>query len=95
MQENIDLLVLNTSELLTARSAAAGPVRGDALNHIEVIPGGAFAVNEGKIVAVSSADELLGRYSATRQVDAGGRLVSPAFSDPHTHLIHGGSRHAE
>ncbi|KAM9867161.1 Imidazolonepropionase [Leucobacter aridicollis] len=95
MHEYIDLLVLNVSELLTARTAAAGPARGGALNDIEVIPGGGFAVHEGKIVAVGSSDELLKRYRATRQLDAGGRLVSPAFSDPHTHLIHGGSRHAE
>lgn len=95
MKETIDLLVHNTAELLTARPASSGPVRGDDLNQIEVIPGGAFAVHEGVIVAVGKGAELQQRYHATREINAHGSLVTPAFSDPHTHLIHGGSRHLE
>lgn len=95
MQETIDLLVHNASELLTAKTAASGPVRGADLDQIEVIRNGAFAVHNGVILAVGSSEELLQRYRAEHLVDAGGHLVSPAFSDPHTHLIHGGSRHLE
>ena len=95
MQERIDLLVHNATELLTAKPASSGPVRGNELDQLEIIPNGAFAVNNGTIIAVGSSDELLSRYQAKREIDASGRLVSPAFSDPHTHLIHGGSRHLE
>lgn len=95
MQETIDLLVHNAAELLTARPTTKGPVRGKELEQIEIIPGGAFAVRNGVIIAVGNSDELAQRYQAEREIDARGRLVTPAFSDPHTHLIHGGSRHLE
>jgi len=95
MPETIDLLVHNASEILTARPAQAGPVRGSDLDSIEIIRDGAVAIRDGKFVAVGTEAELRSRYRADRELDAGGRLVTPAFSDPHTHLVHGGSRHAE
>lgn len=85
--------MLNSSELLTAR--ASGPVRGADLERLEVIERGAFAVDKGRIVDVGTTEELAGRYEAERVVDADGHLVTPAFSDPHTHLVHGGSRHTD
>lgn len=95
MQDSIDLLVHNTSELLTARPTTPGPARGGELDNIEIILDGAFAVHEGKIIDVGTSEDLRGRYRAERELDANGFLVTPAFSDPHTHLVHGGSRHAE
>ncbi|UOR02168.1 imidazolonepropionase [Leucobacter allii] len=95
MPESIDLLVHNTSELMTARPPRPGPVRRHDLDSIEIIPDGAAAIRDGKFVAVGTSAELRARYRPARELDAGGHLVTPAFSDPHTHLIHGGSRHAE
>lgn len=51
----------------------------------------AVAVKDGKIVAVGSIAEIAKRRTAnTRVVDAGGRLVLPAFGDAHAHPLFGG-----
>jgi predicted amidohydrolase YtcJ len=46
----------------------------------------AFAVRDGRFVAVGSADELAGRYQAARTVDAGGQFIYPGFYDAHCHF---------
>jgi hypothetical protein len=50
-----------------------------------------LAVRKGKIVAVGS-DEQVERYRGigTKMIDAGGKLVLPAFTDSHIHLTDGG-----
>lgn len=50
-----------------------------------------LAVRKGKIVAVGS-DERVGRMRGigTKVIDAGGKLVLPAFTDAHIHFIEGG-----
>jgi predicted amidohydrolase YtcJ len=50
----------------------------------------ALAISGGKIVAVGSAREIA-RYrgAGTRVIDAGGRLVLPGITDPHTHFTSG------
>jgi predicted amidohydrolase YtcJ len=49
------------------------------------------AIRKGKIVAVGS-DEQLARFRGigTKMIDAGGKLVLPAFTDSHIHLTDGG-----
>lgn len=46
----------------------------------------AFAVKDGKIVAVGSEKEITKRYSAGTIEDAGGRCVLPGFYDAHAHF---------
>jgi predicted amidohydrolase YtcJ len=50
-----------------------------------------LAIRNGKIVAVGS-DEQVARFRGigTRMIDAGGKLVLPAFTDSHVHLTDGG-----
>jgi hypothetical protein len=51
----------------------------------------AVAIDNGKIVAVGSAQDILKyRGSDTRTVDLGGRLLMPAFGDAHVHPVFGG-----
>lgn len=50
----------------------------------------AFAVRDGRIVAVGSSSELLGSAApATRLVDLEGAFVSPGFGDSHLHFMSG------
>jgi imidazolonepropionase len=70
-------------------------VRGADLNRPELIADGAVAVDAGRIVAVGDSTALLDRYDGERVVDASGRLVTPGLVDPHTHLVHGGTRHEQ
>jgi len=47
----------------------------------------AFAVKDGKIVAVGKNDEILGRYESKQALDAKGKPVYPGFIDAHAHFV--------
>ncbi|MDB5020810.1 MAG: amidohydrolase [Pedobacter sp.] len=46
----------------------------------------AFAVKDGKILAVGSDAEIKKEYSATEELDAKGKAVYPGFIDAHAHF---------
>jgi len=46
----------------------------------------AFAVKDGKILAVGRDKDILDAYSGGKMVDAGGRPVYPGFIDAHAHF---------
>lgn len=86
-----DLLVHNASQLLTLVSLG-GPRRGEAMADLAIIPDGAVALLDGRILAVGPSGDLRGRVRANLELDASGRVVMPGFVDPHTHLVWAGSR---
>ena len=91
----VDLLIVGAGELVTM---AGGPRRGDRMKDAGVIPGGALAARDGRIVAVGPADEVLAAVETgpgTQVIDARGRAVIPGFVDPHTHLCFAGDRAEE
>lgn len=92
----VDLLVLN-GRLATLAGYSHKPQRGKDFGDLGVIEGGAVAVSEGKIVAVGSAESVLNSVDCrcAKVVDAKGRLVAPGLVDPHTHVVHYGSREKE
>lgn len=67
---------------------------GEGLGAVE---DGALAVAGGRVAWVGTTRELKRKAfgMAARTVDAGGRLVTPGFVDPHTHLLFAGSREDE
>ena len=46
----------------------------------------AFAVRDGRFVAVGKASDLQSRYQPAQTVDAGGQFVYPGFYDAHCHF---------
>ena len=46
----------------------------------------AFAVKEGKFVAVGDEEAIMSHYTATEVVDAQGKAVYPGFMDGHSHF---------
>jgi len=46
----------------------------------------AFAISNGKFIAVGNNDEILGKYESDRMIDAGGEAVYPGFIDGHCHF---------
>jgi predicted amidohydrolase YtcJ len=46
----------------------------------------AFAVRDGRFVAVGTTADLQGRYEAAQTVDAGGQFIYPGFYDAHCHF---------
>lgn len=91
---NADLLVLHAAELVACRGPASG-IHGAALREFDVIADGALAICDGRIAAVGTSEEIRDTFAAPRTIDARGCVVSPAFVDPHSHLLHGGTRHEE
>ncbi len=55
----------------------------------------ALVTNAGRIVWVGALDALPNDFAAMTPHDLGGRLVTPALIDCHTHLVHAGNRAAE
>ena len=47
----------------------------------------AFAVHDGKFIAVGSSEEMLSAYEATETINAGGKPVYPGFYDAHAHFF--------
>jgi len=91
---NADLLVVQAAELATCRGPREG-LRGEALTRLDTVPGGAVAIGAGRILAVGPSERIRDEFQAPRVLDARGRLVTPAFADPHSHLLYGGTRHEE
>jgi predicted amidohydrolase YtcJ len=46
----------------------------------------AFAVKNGKILALGKSDDIKGRYTAKEEVNANGKAVYPGFIDAHAHF---------
>ncbi len=98
MGKPADLLIKNAAQLLTMAGHSDFPKRGDELNRLEIIAGGAVAACEGKIVAVGKSKEVEASVQLlphARVFDAWGKVVMPCFVEPHTHLVFGGSRQEE
>ena len=47
----------------------------------------AFAVKDGKILAVGKTREIRSKYSSSEEIDAAGKAVYPGFIDAHAHFF--------
>ena len=47
----------------------------------------AFAVKDGKILAIGTNDDILNKYSSTDTINAQGKAVYPGFIDAHAHFV--------
>jgi imidazolonepropionase len=62
---------------------------------VEPIEGGVIVTSGEKILFAGAASDAPAVNGAHDQVDLGGRLVTPALIDCHTHIVHGGNRARE
>ncbi len=90
----VDTLIHSATQLVTCASPD-GPKRGPTLADVGLIPDGALAIQDGRILAVGPTAELRARYTGRQEVDASGKVVCPGFVDPHTHLVYAGDRAGE
>lgn len=86
-------IVIKNARVLTCKSN--GPKCGEEMQDLGVIPNGFVAVENGKILDVDAGDGKDYIEKHTQVVDAEGRVVMPGLVDPHTHLVHYGSRENE
>ena len=79
-------------DVLTGLKAATMTSGGVAYGLIE---DAAIVMQSGLLQWVGSRVDLPRDYSNAQQHDMGGRVVTPALIDCHTHIVHGGDRAAE
>ncbi len=60
-----------------------------------LIEDAALVARSGRIAWVGTRQALPSQYADLTAQDMGGRLVTPALIDCHTHIVHGGNRAAE
>jgi imidazolonepropionase len=88
----VDLLIHGASQLVTCADDGTGPRRGAAMSEPGLIADGAVAVHDGRIIAVGQSTDLCARFHGNTTIDAAGKVVTPGFVDPHTHLVFAGDR---
>ncbi|WP_170345304.1 imidazolonepropionase [Ruegeria atlantica] len=60
-----------------------------------LVPNAAIAFQDGQIAWIGAVADLPSRFADQPRTRLGGRLVTPALIDCHTHVVHGGHRAAE
>lgn len=91
MKTNADLLVLNIGQLLTCASGGK-PKRGAAMREVGLIENGGVAVIDGNISAFGRSADVAASFCSDNVIDARGRVITPGFVDPHTHIVYSGNR---
>lgn len=92
----VDLLIRG-GQIVTAAGQGC-PVKGRAMQKLDVIEKGWIACADGTIVAVGNRDTIKNQIQVTNEthiIDAVGKVVTPGLVDSHTHLVFGGSREDE
>lgn len=82
---------MNEPKILLINGTAATMVAG----RYGLIEDAAIACEDGRIAWAGPRAEMPKAYAAFTPSDLGGRLVTPALVDCHTHLVHGGNRAGE
>jgi imidazolonepropionase len=92
MNQKVDLIIKNASELLTLSPAFKEE------SGLGIIRNGAIAIKDGKIFWVGKTNELsksIVMRQKGKEMDATGKVVMPGLIDSHTHIIFAGSRENE
>ncbi|MCL1996418.1 MAG: imidazolonepropionase [Defluviitaleaceae bacterium] len=86
----LDLVIKNISVLATAKGKSVQ--RGIEQGNIETRENMAIGILDKKIAYIGKEQEA---PIGAKEIDAGGRLVTPGLVDAHTHLVFGGYRQNE
>ncbi|MFJ7650159.1 imidazolonepropionase [Lysinibacillus sp. NPDC097279] len=93
------ILIKNANEVITLKSEVQGPRIKEQMRAIAVIENGSVLLQENRIVAVGSYEQLAIDFPHLVEeadvIDATGKIVMPGLVDCHTHLVHGGTREQE
>jgi imidazolonepropionase len=91
----VSLAVVNIGQLITL-AGPSHPRVGKELRELSIIENGALVIEDGRITAAGTREDLASQISdADTVIDAEGRCVTPGFVDAHTHLVFAGSRAGE
>ncbi|NRS49255.1 imidazolonepropionase [Brevibacillus sp. HB2.2] len=91
--------IRHASQLATLAGGSSSPVVGAQMNELSIIENGSIWLEDGVIQRVGTDEDLALHYRdrthEAQIIDASGKLVTPGLIDPHTHLVHAGSRQNE
>ncbi len=86
-----DLIVQNAKQLVTCASGGKAK-KGMTMQDVGLIENSAVAVKNGEIIEVGESENILNEFSADEMIDAGQKVVIPAFVECHTHFVFAGNR---
>lgn len=86
-------IVIKNARILTCKSK--GPKKGEEMQELGIIERGFVAIDNGFITEVGEGDGSQFQGRNTEVISGEGKLVMPGFVDPHTHVVHYGSRENE
>ena len=91
-----DLIIKNIDNLITLKGPNRPRVK-EEMKEINIINNGIVAIKEDKIIYVGEGElpNNIETDESTVFIDGRGKTVTPGLIDPHTHLVHGGSRENE
>lgn len=93
------LVIRQAAELVTVAGHSAQPAKKALMNELKVIKNGTVIIQDGEIIAVGKDEDIMKEYAAllttAEQIDASNKVVTPGLIDPHTHLVHAGTRENE
>lgn len=93
------LYIKNAAQLITMAGHSEAPVKKERMSDIGIIENGSLLAKNGKIIAVGKDDDLKTQFAEeinnAHTMDATGKVVAPGLIDPHTHLVHAGTRENE
>ncbi|WP_068675463.1 imidazolonepropionase [Oceanobacillus sp. Castelsardo] len=94
-----NMLISNANQVVTMAGHSVNPAKKEAMSHLNVIENGSIWIENGRIVEVGPDDVIREKYkiqiSSAEQVDATNKTVTPGLVDPHTHIVHAGTRENE
>ena len=94
-EKEVDLIIKNANELLTITGGSKKPLLGKQMKDLGIIKNGGLAVDKERIVAIGKTENITSQFRGRESLDATGKVVTPGFVDPHTHLVFAGSREDE
>src|SRR5699024_8147284 len=93
------LIVSEAKQLVTVAGHTDKPATKEAMSELNVINNGTVIIQDGKILDVGPHDEMKATHQhiweEAEHIDATGKVVTPGLVDPHTHLVHAGTRENE
>lgn len=85
-------LIIRNARIVTPAPTSAGrPLRGAAMNRLEILPRADVRITAGTIADITPCGAAPSRVGPG-EIDADGRVLMPAFVDCHTHACFAGDR---
>jgi imidazolonepropionase len=88
--EKADIIIKNANQLITLKGPNNPRIKKE-MNELGIIENGCIVIKNDEIIDIGRNLS----YTAKNIIDASGKIVTPGFIDPHTHLVFAGSREFE